>query len=260
MKKWLNWVALVLVFSVACGFLANWQLERRELKLSSIALVSDNYNQPPVPAAELFESQSPNLKTLYWRSVLLTGTYQTDKLLLVRNRPNNGQPGFEQLVPFRSEDGKTYFVTRGWLPTGSKQDSPDSDPAPPSGQIEIIARILVGEQLLDRSAPRGQIATINIELVEEITGLRSSIPAYLRVAEEAGAKTAGLTPMPTPSVEEGNNLSYAVQWVLFALMAAAALIWRIRRDSAIESGSLKQRRKRQSDLDAAAEDEATKAK
>ena len=66
--------------------------------------------------------------------------------------------------------------------------------------------------------------------------------------------------MPTPSVEEGNNLSYAVQWVLFALMAAAALIWRIRRDSAIESGSLKQRRKRQSDLDAAAEDEATKAK
>jgi cytochrome oxidase assembly protein ShyY1 len=66
--------------------------------------------------------------------------------------------------------------------------------------------------------------------------------------------------MPTPSVEEGNNLSYAVQWVLFALMAAAALIWRIRRDSAIESGSLKRGRKKQSDLDAAAEDEATKAK
>ncbi|MEY4553859.1 MAG: hypothetical protein RL197_286 [Actinomycetota bacterium] len=260
MKKWLNWVALVLVFSVACGFLANWQLERRELKLSSIALVTDNYNQAPIPAAELFDANSPNLKTLYWRSVLITGSYQADKLLLVRNRPNNGQPGFEQLVPFLSTDGKTYFVTRGWLPTGSKQDSPDSNPVPPKGQLEIEARILVGEQLLDRSAPKGQIATINIQLAEELTGLRSSIPAYLRVAEEAGSKPAGLTPMPTPSIEEGNNLSYAVQWVLFALMAAAALIWRIRRDSAIESGSLRQSRKKQSDLDAAAEDEATRAK
>ena len=260
MKKWLNWVALVLVFSVACGFLANWQLERRELKLSSIALVKENYAQTPIPAVELFDANSSNLKTLYWRSVLITGSYQADKLLLVRNRPNNGQPGFEQLVPFLSTDGKTYFVTRGWLPTGNKQDSPDSNPIPPKGQLEIEARILVGEQLLDRSAPKGQIATINIQLAEELTGLRSSIPAYLRVAEEAGSKPVGLTPMPTPSIEEGNNLSYAVQWVLFALMAAAALIWRIRRDSVIESGSLKQSRKKQSDLDAAAEDEATRAK
>lgn len=260
MKKWLNWVALVLVFSVACGFLANWQLERRELKLSSIALVKENYAQTPIPAAKLFDANSSNLKTLYWRSVLITGSYQADKLLLVRNRPNNGQPGFEQLVPFLSTDGKTYFVTRGWLPTGSKQDSPDSNPVPPKGQLEIEARILVGEQLLDRSAPKGQIATINIRLAEELTGHRSAIPAYLRVGEESGSKPVGLTPMPTPSVEEGNNLSYAVQWVLFALMATAALIWRIRRDSAIESGSLKQSRKKQSDLDAAAEDEATRAK
>jgi len=260
LKKWLNWVALVVVFSVACGFLANWQLERRELKLASIALVSENYNQTPVSTAELFETGSQNLGALYWRSVKISGTYQTNKLLLARNRPNNGQPGFEQLVPFLSTDGKTYFVTRGWLPTGSKQDSPDSNPAPPSGEVEITARVLATEQLLNRSAPEGQIATINVELAEELTGLRSSIAAYLRVSEESGSKPTGLTPMPAPSVEEGNNLSYAVQWVLFAIMATAALIWRIRRDSAIASGSVRKIRKKQSDLDAALEDEVTKAK
>jgi hypothetical protein len=43
-------------------------------------------------------------------------------------------------------------------------------------------------------------------------------------------------------------------------MAAFALIWRIRRDAAIEAGTLKVRQKRQSDLDADAEDDITKVK
>lgn len=260
MKKWLNWVALVVVFSVACGFLANWQLDRRQVKLASIALVTGNYNQAPVRIDELLEVDDLLLSKNLWRSVYITGRYRADKELLVRNRPNNGQPGFEQLVPFVSELGQTFFVSRGWLPTGQKQDSPDLVPLPTREIVTINARILAGEQLLDRSAPDGQIATINLGLAEEITGLKSSVSGYLRLVSENGAKPKGLMPMPIPSIDEGNNLSYAVQWIVFALMAAFALIWRIRRDAAIESGSLKIRPKRQSDLDAAAEDELTKAK
>ena len=142
MKKWLNWVALVVVFSVACGFLANWQLDRRETKLASIGLITANYNQAPVPISDLVGSNSFNSKANLWRSVSMTGKYLVKSELLVRNRPNNGQPGFEQLVPFRSDLGLTFFVSRGWLPTGQKQDSPDRVPIPTSGSVTITARIL----------------------------------------------------------------------------------------------------------------------
>jgi cytochrome oxidase assembly protein ShyY1 len=260
LKKWLNWVTLVVVFSVACGFLANWQLDRRETKLASIGLITANYNQAPVPISDLAGSNNFNSKANLWRSVSMTGNYLVKSELLVRNRPNNGQPGFEQLVPFRSDLGLTFFVSRGWLPTGQKQDSPDQVPIPTSESVTITARILAGEQVLDRSAPSGQIASINVDLAQKISGVQSSARVYLRLINEDGSKPTGLTPMPVPSVEEGNNLSYAVQWVVFALMAAFALIWRIRRDTAIEAGTLKVRQKRQSDLDADAEDDITKVK
>jgi cytochrome oxidase assembly protein ShyY1 len=133
-------------------------------------------------------------------------------------------------------------------------------PIPTSESVTITARILAGEQVLDRSAPTGQIASINVDLAQKISGVQSSARVYLRLINEDGSKPTGLTPMPVPSVEEGNNLSYAVQWVVFALMAAFALIWRIRRDAAIEAGTLKVRQKRQSDLDADAEDDITKVK
>lgn len=258
MKRWLNWVALVVVFSVACGFLANWQLDRRETKLASIALISANYKKVPVPVSELVISNTS--KVNLWRSVSLTGRYLASSSLLVRNRPNNGQPGFEQLVPFRSDDGLTLFVSRGWLPTGQKQDSPDRVPIPTSDTVSITARLLAEEQILDRSAPSGQIASINLGLAQNITGVKSSFQVFLRLIEENGSKPSGLKPMPTPSVEEGNNLSYAVQWIVFALMAGFALVWRIRRDAAIEAGTIRVRTKRQSDKDADAEDDITKAK
>jgi len=43
-------------------------------------------------------------------------------------------------------------------------------------------------------------------------------------------------------------------------MAGFALVWRIRRDAAIEAGTIRVRTKRQSDKDADAEDDITKAK
>ncbi|MEN9604255.1 MAG: hypothetical protein RL545_944, partial [Actinomycetota bacterium] len=69
-----------------------------------------------------------------------------------------------------------------------------------------------------------------------------------------------LVPMQSPSTEEGNNLSYAIQWILFALMAAGALIWRIKKDAELTRGEVRPKKLRRSDLDAQFEDETTKAK
>jgi cytochrome oxidase assembly protein ShyY1 len=261
MKKWLSWIALVLVFSIACGFLANWQFSRRESKLASIQLVEKNYRLPSVDYRELFTSDQVRLPELSWRTVSLKGHYLPEQALLVRNRPNDGQPGFEELVPFMTDLGQIFYITRGWIPTGSKQDFPDQVSLPSSEAILLTARIMPQEPILNRTAPDGQIATINVSLANKLTGLHSSISnSYLRLVAETPSVGRALKPMPAPTTEEGNNLSYALQWMLFAIMAASALIWRIRKDSILASGEISKAKIKRSDLDAQFEDQTTRAK
>lgn len=261
MKKWLNWIALVLVFAIACGFLANWQFSRRDAKLASIELVKNNYLQPPVELNVLIEGTNFVLPQSMWRSVTIEGSYQSSEFLLVRNRPNDGQPGFELLVPFLTESFGVIYVSRGWLPSGSNSDYPDQVPVPAETKTTVVGRIIAAEPILNRSAPKGQIASINIELANDASGLVSTFTnGYLRVVSETPSVGKLPKPMPAPTVTEGNNLSYAVQWILFALMATIALAWRIRRDSMLEKGIPIRKKIRRSDLDAAFEDESTTAK
>lgn len=261
MKKWLNWITLVVIFSITCGFLANWQLSRRETKLASISLVKTNYAADPIQLSKIIDGSKLPLPEKTWRPVEVSGHYLPDGLLLVRNRPNDGQPGFEELVPFATTEFGIIYVSRGWLPSGSKQDYPDDVPVPSSEPTTIVGRLMLAEPVLSRTAPRGQIATVNPHLADQINVLDSRFEnGYLRLVSESPLVGVKLKPMPSPGIEEGNNLSYALQWVLFALMSAMALIWRIRRDSQLSRGILPKSRIRHSDLDAAFEDETTKVK
>mgnify|MGYP002654879274 CR=1 FL=1 len=223
--------------------------------------MKENYNEPPIDLEKLVQAQDLPLPAVTWRTVRLEGHYLSKSFVLVRNRPNDGQPGFEQLVPFECEDGRIVFITRGWLPNGNTQDFPDDNPLPKSQKLTVLARVIPQEPILDRGAPKGQIASINIELVNEATGLESHFSnGYFRLVSEVPSLGKSLRPMPAPTIEEGNNLSYAFQWILFALMATFALIWRIRLDSNEARGITSKMRVKRSDLDAAFEDETTTEK
>ena len=98
-----------------------------------------------------------------WRPVTLEGEYLADEQLLVRNRPHGGTAAFEVLVPFRLDDGRVLLIDRGWVPPGEDQPLPDEIPAPPEGEVTVIARLRAAEQLpaSGRSAPEGQVPSIN---------------------------------------------------------------------------------------------------
>lgn len=258
MKRWINWIVLVLVFAIACGFLANWQLARRETRLASIALVQRNYDAEPVLVDQLIFNSSFQIPQDTWRPVFSTGHYLPEKALLVRNRPNNGTGGFEELVPFVTTSGNTIFVSRGWIPTGERQNYPDEVPLPNSDEVTITGRVVAEEPVLDRGAPAGQVASINIELAADKAGLGEVVTSgYVRLVSETPKSSVTLQSMPGPATEEGNNLSYAVQWIIFAAMAIAALIWRVRRDRLTEAGKERTRKISRSKQDEDFEDSMT---
>lgn len=258
MKRWLNWIVLVVLFAIACGFLANWQLSRRETRLAAIELVRKNFDAEAVSPDSLISNNRFESSKYAWRTVKVSGHYLADKSLLVRNRPNNGTGGFEQLVPFETDSGLVFYVSRGWLPTGERQNYPDMVPKPTSATTLLFGRLIAEEPILERGAPRGQLASINIALANQQTGLYGAVAGgYIRLIDESPDTSTNLQPMPNPATEEGNNLSYAVQWIIFALMAFGALIWRVRRDRQLANSLENPRKTTRANKDEEYEDSMT---
>lgn len=230
LRRWLPWLAFVLVFTIGTSLLSWWQFARREERLELIAEVITNYGLPAVGFDELLPTGEWR-DDLEWRSVTLSGEYLTEHAHLVRNRPLAGRPGFLMLVPFRLDDGRIIAVERGWLATGSRQDNPDRIPKilEPRKQIEV--RLRAGEPDLNRSFVAGQLASIDLpELAERIDSDSLIVDFYGRVVSELPVEPEVATPMPDPSLSEGNHLSYALQWILFGVMAISALIWAVRNE------------------------------
>lgn len=255
-RRWLSWFAFTLVFAIACGFLSNWQFHRREEKLAVIERVNANYDAPAVPIEDLVISPFTWNEAFEWRSATLSGHYLPTKAVLVRNRQKDGSPGFEQLVPFESDSGTVLFVSRGWLPTGNLQDSPDENPLPNSEPSEIAVRLRTTEPAIDRGAPAGQVADIDVPRVAKQLGIDNYfVKIYGRMVTESPSGPSLLQLAP-PVREEGNNLSYAFQWIAFGIMAFGMLFWAIRQERNRARGLVKPKKK---SADEAFEDAATTA-
>lgn len=217
--KWLGGLAFCLLFAFACALLGQWQMDRRMEAVAEINKVLENYDEPAVPyseAQDLFTDFEPQDE---WTPVVLQGEYLEQDTRIVRNRPLNGRPGYEALVPFRTDTGEVIVVNRGWLPIGNSPGRPDTVPAPPSSPAEVTVRVKPGEPTLDRDAPEGQLASIDLVAFEESVDYPVARAAYgLRAVEDPAPATSPQLPAKPP-LDEGPHLSYSLQWFMFGLMS-----------------------------------------
>ncbi|WP_120005352.1 SURF1 family protein [Nesterenkonia muleiensis] len=218
---WLGWLGACVIFCVACYLLGQWQLDRREAALEEINRVVDNYDQDPVPYSEARDIFAEGSAEDEWTVVELRGQYLSDDSLLVRNRGHGGQVGYEQLVPFRdSASGDVVVVSRGWLPTSSTDGSvPAFNPEPPAGVVELTARMRPGEPEIDRDAPQGQLASIDLSEYQSQASYPLVQGGYGLMAEESPEPAQTPHQLARPSLDEGPHLSYSMQWVTFGLLS-----------------------------------------
>ena len=230
-RRWLGYLALVIVFALACTLLSMWQLARRDEARIEIDRVETNWDATPQDLAQVLPSRDEFDEGDTWTPVKITGRYLVDEQFLVRGRPFNGLPGFEQLVPLQLDDGSVFIVNRGWLQVGNAQDTPDFIPEPPNGEVSVVARLKPGEPIVaGRSAPAGQIATINLAQLAEQLGVPTYIGAYGLLDSEVPASGALPAAAVRPVADEGPHLSYAFQWLVFGVMAFIGLAWAIRQE------------------------------
>lgn len=223
-------VGLAVVLAGACSVAGWWQWTRHEDRSAQVALVTDHYDAPPVPAADLLADGLDDPEV--WRPVTVTGRYVGTAAL--RNRPVEGTPAAHVLgvleVSGGPLDGALLVLDRGWVPAA------DAGPAAvrpaPAGTIRVVARLRHAEPADARTAPPAQVHRLAPRDVLRAAGVAGEpVDAYAVVATEDGGPPADVRPLPRPSGDLGPHLSYAFQWWVFAVGALVGAAVLLRRDA-----------------------------
>ena len=197
-------ITAVLVAAV-CVRLGIWQVDRLAQRRQQNAALAERLALPPL---ELVTARLP-LDSVRQRRVVARGVYDYARERVWPGRSFEGTPGVALVTPLRLTDGTAVLVDRGWAP------SPDAfhvDHAlfrePDSVAVQGIAF----------TAPRGRGDV-------DPTGFAPFV-----IQDQSPEPPRGLPRRwPSPALENGPHLSYAIQWFSFALIALVGTAALLRR-------------------------------
>ena len=84
--------------------------------------------------------------------------------------------------------------------------------------MTAVVRLKAGEPTLQRGAPDGQLASIDLPAYAAELGYPVLTGAYGQLASETPAAAEKPFPFPKPATEEGTHLSYSLQWFAFGVL------------------------------------------
>jgi cytochrome oxidase assembly protein ShyY1 len=230
--RWLALLALVLAAATAMSLLGHWQLTRAGETGARAA--KERAARSPVDLPGVLAPRTSFPARLADLPVRATGRWDGGRQLLVPERRRDGRVGWWLLTPLVLDDGSAVPVVRGWVPA---VDDPAAAPSPAGGAVTVVGSLRPTEPPADR-AP-GQGSGLPAGQVERVDGptliARWPYPLLTGFVVQTGQDPPpqGARPLPVPlDVGTGvgwRNLSYALQWWLFA--GFGLLLWfRIVRD------------------------------
>lgn len=229
--RWLGFIVFVLLIMVGCLALANWQLDRLDERRARNDVVDANIAQPPVPVDELLADGATLPGEYLWRQVTITGRYDDANQQVWRKRPFQGRVGFHVLAPVITDSGTALWVDRGWVPAASSATAQPDVPPLPEGVVTTTVRLrkaATGSARAD-DLPPGQIDRVAVEAISTELPATAYV-AYGELVTEEPLTDPAPAPVPAPKTEEGPHLSYALQWVCFAIIAIVGLVVFVRKE------------------------------
>lgn len=225
-----RYVALLVIavgVAIGCCLAGVWQIHRYYWKHDSNDELRFNDHQRPVAVGQLLTTHTEATKKLQFRRVTATGQFEPRHQLLVRNREVNDNPALLVLTPFKTEQGPTLLVVRGWVPVTRSASTTPTVAAAPTGKVSLTARIYPSEPLgRPGSLPRDQINRLNVPSIENKIG-ETTYGGYAELISASATSKLPAFPAPDMSNPTGGafelqHLAYVGQWFLFAIIAMGA--------------------------------------
>ena len=211
-------MAALLLASAGFVRLGIWQLSRLHERRSANIVTLAARRAPPAALT----AGSRDTDTLREHRVTAEGRYDAAHEIILRGEALAGVPGVRIVTPLLlTDDGPAVLVDRGFLP------APDAVSADMRGTEEPGSRIVRGIALPVGTAPGEPIDHAGRTTWRrlELDALRRRLPYPVLPVYILQSPDSSLPRFPRrvepPPVDEGPHLSYAIQWFLFAVMAAA---------------------------------------
>jgi surfeit locus 1 family protein len=205
------------VASIGLFALGGWQLQRLQWKNALIAQVDQRVHAAPAAAPAVAAWPRLSKQADEYRRLRLQGRFLDEHATRVQASTALG-PGYWVLTPFRSSDGATVLVNRGFVAGAS---------AAPAGaqQVSITGLLRMSEPgggfLRDNNPTANRWYGRDVQAIAAARGLGPVAPYFLdqdRAAQDvAGAPVGGLTVISF----NNHHLVYALTWFALSLMAAA---------------------------------------
>lgn len=222
-RKWFIATLLVLFGTALCIRLGIWQLDRLEGRRAFNAQVVTMRAQPPL---DLNSGMPENISSMEWRSVTVSGEYDFENQVALRNQYHDGVYGFHLITPLIF-DGGVVLVNRGWVPAASDSTPSDWREFDEPGQVTVTGQIRLGQAkpafggVEDPSLADGEKLEVwnNLD-VERISGQMPYpvLGVFLQPDVEPADTTPPIPFQPIIELTEGSHFGYALQWFTFAVI------------------------------------------
>jgi len=227
LKHWPRHLLILLALIVLVN-LGQWQLRRLEQRRAYNRQVTAGLDQPPVELT----GEPVDPAGLNFRRVTVTGSFNNDESLLLRNRSYQGRPGAHLIVPLQiANSDQAVLVDRGWIPFDTS-DLPARRAYDLEDQVTITGIARPGQTRPDTflapTDPEPKPGENRLDAwfridIDRIQGQVSAplLPIFIEQSPDSEA-AAATPPIPEENVDlgEGSHLGYAIQWFTFALILA----------------------------------------
>ncbi len=206
-------------------FLGFWQLDRHSQKSDINERISARLDNEPLGLVDIDKLKSYEIiemeRDFEYKSIAVSGKYIQKDSILIRNRTFNGVPGFWLLTPFQLSNSQIIVVNRGWLPISAENYIDLNTSAFDLTGILRKTELAKGLQRADSSqGVLESLARPDLARYEEQLGYEI-FPMYIQLIGQNPQQSDGFPQvLDLPKFSEGQHLSYAVQWFIFAIIAA----------------------------------------
>lgn len=200
-----------------------WQLQRMQQKQLRLQSIAQKYVSAPMHPFAVSDRYT-DIRDV---PVRVTGTLQSEKVVLIDNQIQQGQPGYDVLVPMLTQQ-KTLLVNMGWVAGSNDRTSlPKIDF--PKGEVTLEGVLLqpqlnpmVTETQTNFTHYPLVLQQVDIELLNQ--QWQSTLPMMIVQRLDSQSAIDLLPSQWHPVVmSPEKHLGYAIQW--FGLAIAAVIIF-----------------------------------